>query len=47
MPEIARNVALQEEKYIKYVDKLKNMLKRYHDAVSSLNDAEVSFYIKI
>ncbi|XP_075256614.1 dynein axonemal heavy chain 10-like [Convolutriloba macropyga] len=40
VPEIARNVALQEEKYIKYVDKLKNMLKRYHDAVSSLNDAE-------
>ena len=46
VPEIARNVALQEEKYIKYVDKLKNMLKRYHDAVSSLNDAEVIFALE-
>ena len=42
VPEIGRNVALQEEKYIKYVDKLNNMLKRYHAAVSSLNDAEVT-----
>ena len=31
----------QEEKYIKYVDGLKNMLKRYHAVITSLDSAEV------
>ena len=41
VPELARNVALQEEKYIKYVDGLKNMLSRYHLVLKSLDNAEV------
>ncbi|CAH3028713.1 unnamed protein product, partial [Porites evermanni] len=40
VPELARNVALQEEKYIKYVDGLKLMLDRYHTVIGSLNVAE-------
>ncbi|XP_021370512.1 dynein heavy chain 10, axonemal-like isoform X1 [Mizuhopecten yessoensis] len=40
VPELARNVALQEEKYIKYVEKLKHMLERYHTLLSSLDPAE-------
>lgn len=41
VPEIARNVALQEDKYIQYVDGLKGMLKRYHHVLHSLDHAEV------
>jgi dynein heavy chain len=41
VPELARNVALQEEKYIKYVDGLKHMLNRYHNVLASLDHAEV------
>lgn len=41
VPEIARNVALQEDKYIQYVDGLKGMLKRYHAVLHSLDHAEV------
>ena len=44
VPEIARNVALQEDKYIQYVDGLKAMLKRYHTVLHSLGHAEVGFY---
>ena len=33
--------AIQEEKYIKYVDGLKLMLERYHTVLGSLNVAEV------
>ncbi|XP_064619187.1 dynein axonemal heavy chain 10-like isoform X2 [Lineus longissimus] len=40
VPELARNVALQEEKYIKYVDGLKHMLNRYHNVLASLDHAE-------
>ncbi|XP_067660223.1 dynein axonemal heavy chain 10-like [Haliotis asinina] len=40
VPELARNVALQEEKYIKYVDGLKHMLIRYHLLLASLDNAE-------
>ncbi|XP_070572584.1 dynein axonemal heavy chain 10-like isoform X2 [Ptychodera flava] len=40
IPELARNVALQEDKYIKYNDGLKHMLNRYHNAIASLNPAE-------
>lgn len=42
VPELARNVALQEEKYIKYVDGLKHMLERYHSVLTSLDNAEAS-----
>lgn len=42
VPEIARNVALQEDKYIQYVDGLKRMLKRYHEVIHSLDQAEVN-----
>jgi len=42
VPEIARNVALQEDKYIQYVDGLKVMLKRYHTVLHSLDHSEVS-----
>lgn len=41
VPEIARNVALQEDKYIQYVDGLKAMLRRYHKVLHSLDHAEV------
>lgn len=40
VPELARNVALQEEKYTKYVDGLRLMLDRYHSVLGSLNVAE-------
>lgn len=41
VPELARNVALQEEKFSRYVDGLKRMLARYYDALSLLNAAEM------
>ena len=41
LPEIARNVSLQEEKYIRYVNGLKQMLKRYNSIIANLNPAEV------
>ncbi|XP_076453104.1 dynein axonemal heavy chain 10-like [Babylonia areolata] len=40
VPELARNVALQEEKYVKYVSGLSRMLHRYHSLLSSLDHAE-------
>uniref|UniRef100_A0A2C9JWZ0 AAA+ ATPase domain-containing protein n=1 Tax=Biomphalaria glabrata TaxID=6526 RepID=A0A2C9JWZ0_BIOGL len=42
VPELARNVALQEEKYIRYVDGLSRMLFRYHALLASLDFAEAS-----
>ena len=45
VPEIARNVALQEDKYIQYVDGLKAMLKRYHNVLHSLDHAEVGVLV--
>ncbi|XP_014779882.1 dynein axonemal heavy chain 10 isoform X2 [Octopus bimaculoides] len=42
VPELARNVALQEEKYIRYTESLNNMLKHYYDILSTLNFAEAS-----
>ncbi|XP_074640231.1 dynein axonemal heavy chain 10-like [Tubulanus polymorphus] len=42
VPELARNVALQEEKYIKYVDGLTQMLNRYHNILNSLDNAETN-----
>ncbi|XP_014674920.1 PREDICTED: dynein heavy chain 10, axonemal-like [Priapulus caudatus] len=40
VPELARNVALQEEKYIFYVDSLNDMLARYHSLLLSLDPPE-------
>ncbi|ELU10552.1 hypothetical protein CAPTEDRAFT_221643 [Capitella teleta] len=40
VPELSRNVALQEEKYIKYLDGLNHMLVRYHTVLASLDNAE-------
>ncbi|PVD32839.1 hypothetical protein C0Q70_08286 [Pomacea canaliculata] len=40
VPELARNVALQEEKYINYVSGLTRMLHRYHSLLASLDHAE-------
>uniref|UniRef100_A0A8C6ZHZ5 Dynein axonemal heavy chain 10 n=1 Tax=Nothoprocta perdicaria TaxID=30464 RepID=A0A8C6ZHZ5_NOTPE len=40
IPEMARNVALQEDKYLKYIDGLKNMLDHYHRLMGTLDEAE-------
>uniref|UniRef100_A0A1I8GPI6 DHC_N1 domain-containing protein n=1 Tax=Macrostomum lignano TaxID=282301 RepID=A0A1I8GPI6_9PLAT len=40
VPELARNVALQEEKYLVYVDNLNAMVRRYHAVIDSLDAAE-------
>ncbi|NWU75337.1 DYH10 protein, partial [Onychorhynchus coronatus] len=40
VPEIARYVALQEDKYLKYTSRLKNMLGCYHKLMETLNEAE-------
>lgn len=45
VPEIARNIALQEEKYIKYQDGLKAMLNRCHLALASLDSAESNLLV--
>ncbi|GAB0196984.1 dynein axonemal heavy chain 10 [Grus japonensis] len=40
VPEIARYVALQEDKYLRYTNRLKNMLDHYHKLMGTLNEAE-------
>ncbi|NWU57206.1 DYH10 protein, partial [Dromas ardeola] len=40
VPEIARYVALQEDKYLRYTNGLKNMLDRYHKLMETMNEAE-------
>ncbi|NXJ42346.1 DYH10 protein, partial [Ciconia maguari] len=40
VPEIARYVALQEDKYLRYTNGLKNVLDRYHKLMGTLNEAE-------
>ncbi|NXX60600.1 DYH10 protein, partial [Scopus umbretta] len=40
VPEIARYVALQEDKYLGYTNRLKNMLDRYHKLMGTLNEVE-------
>ncbi|NWS77915.1 DYH10 protein, partial [Crotophaga sulcirostris] len=40
VPEIARYVALQEDKYLRYTNGLKNMLDHYHKLMGTLNEAE-------
>ena len=41
VPDLARNVALQEDKYFGYVNGLMKMLQRYHSLLLSLEFAEV------
>ncbi|KAL2092820.1 hypothetical protein ACEWY4_012618 [Coilia grayii] len=43
IPELARNVSLQEDKFLSYVDGLKSLVNRYHSLMDCLNDAE--FYL--
>ncbi|XP_039416979.1 dynein heavy chain 10, axonemal isoform X2 [Corvus cornix cornix] len=40
VPEMARYVALQEDKYLWYTSKLKAMLDRYHKLMDMMNEAE-------
>ncbi|NXJ94226.1 DYH10 protein, partial [Corythaixoides concolor] len=40
VPELARYVALQEHKYLRYTNGLKNMLDRYHKLMGTLNEVE-------
>ncbi|NXK07793.1 DYH10 protein, partial [Herpetotheres cachinnans] len=40
VPEVARYVALQEDKYLRYRNRLKNMLDCYHKLMETLNEAE-------
>ncbi|NXC37460.1 DYH10 protein, partial [Campylorhamphus procurvoides] len=40
VPEIARYVALQEDKYLRYTSRLTSMLDRYHNLMETLNEAE-------
>ncbi|XP_071945421.1 dynein axonemal heavy chain 10-like [Antedon mediterranea] len=40
IPELPRNVALQDDKYLRWNDGLKHMLDRYHAVIASLNNAE-------
>ncbi|KAG2470484.1 DYH10 protein, partial [Polypterus senegalus] len=41
VPELARNVALQEDKFLRYIDGLQHMLNKYHGLINLINDAEV------
>ncbi|KAM3867513.1 dynein axonemal heavy chain 10 [Diretmus argenteus] len=40
VPELAQNVALQEEKFLRYADGLKKLVNHYHSLMDSLNDAK-------
>ncbi|NWS90944.1 DYH10 protein, partial [Toxostoma redivivum] len=40
VPEMARYVALQEDKYLRYTNKLKAMLDCYHNLMEMMNEAE-------
>uniref|UniRef100_H2ZL68 Dynein heavy chain tail domain-containing protein n=1 Tax=Ciona savignyi TaxID=51511 RepID=H2ZL68_CIOSA len=40
VPDLARNVALQEDKYFSYISGLAHMLNRYHTLLASLDPAE-------
>ena len=42
VPELARSVALQEEKFTSYQDGIKKCLQRYQACIASLEPAEVS-----
>ena len=41
VPDLARNVALQREKFLAYCSGLEHCLDRYHTLLASLEDAEV------
>ena len=41
VPDLARNVALQEEKLLEYCTGLEHSLSRYHSLLASLTDAQV------
>uniref|UniRef100_A0A2K6USE2 Dynein axonemal heavy chain 10 n=1 Tax=Saimiri boliviensis boliviensis TaxID=39432 RepID=A0A2K6USE2_SAIBB len=40
VPELARNVALQEDKFLRYTDGIQRMLDHYHTLIGTLNEAE-------
>ncbi|NXK64173.1 DYH10 protein, partial [Sylvietta virens] len=40
VPEMARYMALQEDRYLRYTNKLKAMLDRYHKLMEMMNEAE-------
>ncbi|XP_054851851.1 dynein axonemal heavy chain 10 [Eublepharis macularius] len=40
VPEIARNVALQEDKFLRYTDGINQMLDHYYKLIATLNEAE-------
>ncbi|KAM5237710.1 dynein axonemal heavy chain 10 [Ctenodactylus gundi] len=40
VPELARNVALQEDKFLRYTEGLQRLLDHYHKLMASLNPAE-------
>ena len=42
VPDMARGVALQEEKFSSYQNSLTTCLQRYHSVLGKLNSAEVS-----
>ena len=44
VPDLARNVALQEDKYFQYISGLTQMLNRYHTLINSLEPAEVTYF---
>ncbi len=41
IPELARSVALQEDKFISFLDSLGRCLQRYHTTIAQLSEAEV------
>ena len=45
IPDLARNVALQEEKFQAYCAGLEHCLSRYHSLLTSLLDAEVCAFM--
>lgn len=47
VPDLARNVALQEEKFLAYCSDLNHCLNRYHTLLASLQDEVVHMYIHI
>uniref|UniRef100_A0A2K5RGE7 Dynein axonemal heavy chain 10 n=1 Tax=Cebus imitator TaxID=2715852 RepID=A0A2K5RGE7_CEBIM len=40
VPELARNIALQEDKFLRYTDGIQRMLDHYHTLIGTLNEAE-------
>ncbi|XP_004690685.2 PREDICTED: dynein heavy chain 10, axonemal [Condylura cristata] len=41
VPELARNVALQEDKFLRYTDGIQRILDHYHKLIGTLNEAEL------